>query len=220
MKKAFSLADQVFERLENDILLEVYPRGSVQTEDQLCRALGVTPVPVCEAIIRLEQEHLVERTADGILILSLTDEDAAAIYEIRSRIEGLAAAACAAHITDAQLRELEEVVQLQEQCLRSGDTEQIKAADSRFHQLIYRGAASPVYFDTLAPLHRKIQKYRKKSVENYSRAQASTAEHRRVYEALAARDCTLAQQVMQEHIAKAAAHVAQLRKEHREHDND
>ena len=55
-----SLADQIFERLENDILSGVYPRGSILTEMALCASLGISRTPVREALKRLAQEHIVE----------------------------------------------------------------------------------------------------------------------------------------------------------------
>ena len=87
-----SLADQIFERLENDILSGVYPKGTVLTELALCEELGVSRTPVREVLKRLEQEHIVEDCGRGMLVLSITARDAEIIYEIREKIEGMAAA--------------------------------------------------------------------------------------------------------------------------------
>ena len=57
--KTVSLADQVFDRLESDILSGVYKRGEILTELKLCEALGVSRTPVREAMKRLEQEHII-----------------------------------------------------------------------------------------------------------------------------------------------------------------
>ena len=96
--KPTSLADQIFANLESDILSGVYPRGSVLTEVSLSEELGVSRTPVREALKRLEQEHLVEECGKGLLVLSITEEDARIIYRIREKVEGLAAAACAARM--------------------------------------------------------------------------------------------------------------------------
>ena len=53
--KTVSLADQVFERLEAEILSGKYQRGEVVTELQLCAELGVSRTPVREALRRLSQ---------------------------------------------------------------------------------------------------------------------------------------------------------------------
>ena len=87
------------------------------------------------------------------------------------------------------------------------DAEHIKTMDSRFHQLIYRYCGSAVLNDTLLPLHKKVQKYRRASVEDNSRAQQSAREHRAIFEAIEARDAVLAEKHTTEHIANAADHI-------------
>ena len=93
--KTISLADQVFERLEGEILGGKYQPGELLTEARLTEDLGVSRTPVREALRRLEQEHIVELSSKGILVLGVTEKDICDIYAIRLRIEGMAAAAAA-----------------------------------------------------------------------------------------------------------------------------
>ena len=51
--KSVSLADQVFDQLEADILSGKYARGTMFTEMKLCEELGVSRTPVREALKRL-----------------------------------------------------------------------------------------------------------------------------------------------------------------------
>lgn len=201
--KTISLSEQVFERLENEILTGVYQRGEVLTEMHLVSDLGVSRTPVREALRRLEQEHIIEVTPKGILVIGVTMKDLMDIFSIRIRIEGMAAAEAAKNITEEQLAELREVLELQEFYLPKKDADRIKLMDSKFHQLIYRFSGSTALNDTLLPLHKKVQKYRKASVENENRAQQSAMEHRAIFEAIAAHDAALADQKMVEHITKA-----------------
>ena len=201
--KTVSLADQVFERLESDILSGVYKRGEILTEIRLCEELGVSRTPVREAMKRLEQEHIIEDCGKGMQVLSITEEDAATIYEIRSRVEGLAAAACARRISEEELRAMKELVDLQEFYAERGDSDRVKTMDSEFHEMIYRCSGSAVLYDTLVPLHKKVQKFRKAAVEQRSRAAESVAEHRAVYEAIASRDDAVAERVMAAHVSSA-----------------
>ena len=88
--KTVSLADQVFERLEADILSGRYKRGETITEMQLCAELGVSRTPVREALRRLYQEHLVEDNGKATVVLGISPQDFRDMCEIRIRIEGLA----------------------------------------------------------------------------------------------------------------------------------
>ncbi len=51
--KMISIADQVFERLEMDILSGVYERDEMLTQSKLSEQLGVSRTPVREAVRRL-----------------------------------------------------------------------------------------------------------------------------------------------------------------------
>ena len=205
--KTLSLAEQVFERLERDILCGTYPRGEMLTELKLVNDLGVSRTPIREALRRLEQEHLIEISARGILVIGVTQKDLEDIFAIRMRIEGMASREAALHITEEELRELQETVELQEFYVAKKNAGSIRGMDSKFHQQIYRFSGSPALYDTLMPLHNKTQKFRQTSVENADRAIQSAKEHRAIYEAIAAKDGDLAEKHTLEHIENARNYI-------------
>lgn len=205
--RSVSLAEQVFIRLENEILSGKYPSGEILTELKLAADLGVSRTPIREALHRLEQEHLIETGAKGILIIGVSRKDLEDIFAVRLRVEGLASRAAAERVTEEELAELREALELQEFYVPRGDPDHVRSMDSRFHQLIYRDSGSTVLEDVLLPLHRKVQKYRRVSVEDRDRAGESAAEHRRIYEAIAAHDPDAAERATQIHIENAARHI-------------
>ena len=197
------LSDQIFDQLEGDILRGVYKRGDIITETQVSEKLGVSRTPVREAMRRLEQEHMIEDNSKGMLVVGITDQDAKCIYEIRERIEGLAAREAAINATQEQLDQMKETLDMQEYYISKGDIEKIREMDSRFHELMYKASASSVLGDTLMSLHRKVQKYRMNSVRHTDRATKSVKEHKKIYEALEKRDPEAAEKAITEHVAKA-----------------
>ncbi len=201
--KSVSLADRVFDKLENDILSGRYSYGEVLTEARLSEELNVSRTPVREAIRRLEQESILRETGKGMMVLGITREDIADILDVRLCIEGMAARRAAQQITDDQLAALKEAVELQEFYVARGDYEHIQSQDHCFHELVYAGCHSTTLQNTLVPLHRKAQKYRRASVERVGRAAESVAEHRAIYEALAAHDADAAEQAVLAHIRHA-----------------
>lgn len=205
--RSVSLADQVFDYLENDILTGVYARGEILTEGRISETLGVSRTPVREALRRLEQEHLIEERPKGMVVVGISPEDADNIYEIRVRIEGLAAALAARNATEEELSHLGEILDLQEFYLGREDAEKIKSMDNDFHREVYRLSGSAVFYDTLMPLHKKIQKFRKSAIQDPERAAASVAEHRRILEAMILRDEPAAEKAMIEHIKMAREHL-------------
>ncbi len=207
--KMISIADQVFEELERDILSGVYERDEILTEIRLSEQLGVSRTPIREALRRLEQEHIIEPTSKGARVIGISRDDIADICEIRLRLEGLAARWAAERADQEGLQSLKETLDLQEFYTLKQDPESIKNADSRFHQTIYALCGSHSMQDTLEPLHRKLLKYRRVSVSARSRAEKSLEEHRAIYEAIAARDGTRAETLTIRHVQNARDSILQ-----------
>ena len=201
--KTISLADQVFDHLENDILSGKYQRGEILTESKLSAELGVSRTPIREALRRLEQEHIIEESGKGSVVIGITEKDLEDIFMIRKSLECQVAALAAKNRTEEQLKQLREALEFQEFYLNKKDPDQIKLMDSRFHETLYKLSGSTAFYDTLVPLHKKIQKYRRASVEKRSRAEASVREHRSIYEAIAAGNAQEAEQQMIQHIENA-----------------
>lgn len=202
-----SLADSVFEKIEADILSGKYRSGETFTESKLSELFGVSRTPIREAIRRLEQENLINITTKGVEILGIEREDIEDIYEIRGRIEGLAAKKCAGCITDEELAKLSEIIDLQEFYTQKGLSEKIRDTDSEFHEMIYSVCGSNIYLSVLSNLHKRIKKYRRLSIQNPDRAKKAVSEHREIYNALALRDGELAERLAAEHIANARDNV-------------
>lgn len=205
--KTISLADQVFDHIEADILSGKYARGEIITESKLSTELGVSRTPIREALRRLSQEHLIEESGKGSVVIGISEKDLDDIFLIRKKLECLAAELAADIHTDEQLAELKETLELQEFYVAKHDAEHIKHMDNKFHRILYKLTGSTVFYDTLVPLHKKIQKYRKASVQSGSRAEASVKEHREIYEAIAARDGVSASKFALEHVENAYNHI-------------
>jgi len=216
--RTISIADQIFEQLEKEILTGKYKRGELLSELKLSAELGVSRTPVREAIRRLEQEHIIRDTGRGLEVVAISREDMLDMYEIRIQLEGNAAARAASHITDAQLKEMEEILELQRFYIEKGGApgeyaDDIKDLDSRFHALIYRSCGSMAYEDTLTPMHRKMTKFRKASVSKKSRAMLSYQEHVAILEALKAHEPELARSRSVQHIINARDNIKEIPEE-------
>ncbi len=206
-----SLADQVFERLETDIISGVYPRGEILTELKLVEQLGVSRTPIREALRRLEQERLIDETGKGSLVLGITEDDLEDIMNIREHIEALAAYYATVNMTPEALSGLKHIVELQEFYYQKNDLEHLRQADDAFHDAINLASKRNVIIDTLIPLHRKTRRYRRLSMEDRSRVDRTILEHRAIFEAIAAGDAELARSRTATHIRNARQHMMERR---------
>lgn len=203
MEKSISIADIVFEKIEDAILSGEFARGDIITELKLCELLAVSRTPVREALTRLRQEGLIKESGKGAVVVGVDETDLYDIYEVRMRIEGLASARCAEVITDKQLKSLGETLELQEFYTAKNQPDSIKKLDSEFHEQIYSYCGSRMLETLLSELHRKVKRYRKTSVSNPDRAQLAVKEHREIFEAISAHDPKRAEELTAKHIKNA-----------------
>ena len=205
--KTTSLADQIFERLENDIIQGVYPRGEILTELRLAEELGVSRTPIREALRRLEQERLIESAGKGSVVLGITETDLLDIMTIRERVEGVAAYYAAQNITPEGIKEMSDIVDLQEFYFSRKDAAHLHQVDDRFHDAICQLSHRNVLIDTLLPLLRKTRRYRKLSLENWDRTSNTKQEHYAIYQAIVSGNAPLAEELTAKHISNAKAHM-------------
>ncbi len=198
-----SLADQVFEKLEKDIILGVYPRGEILTELKLAEQLGVSRTPIREALRRLEQEQLIEDTGKGSLVLGLTPENLIDIMDIRIHVEPMAAYYATVNQTPEGIAELSHVIDLLEFYCTKHDVEHLLQEDNLFHNAVCNMCGRTVMKSILLPLIRKTGKYRQIATDNRQQQKKSFEEHREIYRAILTGDADLAAQLTASHIEQA-----------------
>ena len=203
-----SLADRVYDTLENGILDGKYAEGEYLTEVHLSEELGVSRTPIREALRRLGQDGLIEETGKGSLVLGVAAEDISVIYEMRARIEGYAARLFTQRVTENELRELKDNIELQDfYSAKTAAAENSGNLDTRFHEIIYSGCGSRVLEDTLASLNKKARRYRRVSYEDPRRSKNAAAEHRAIYDAVCAGDGEMVETLMTLHIRNACESI-------------
>ena len=205
--KSTSLADQVFDRLENDIIQGVYPKGEILTELKLAEQLGVSRTPIREALRRLEQERLITDAGKGSRVLGISADDVLDIMNIREKIEGLSSYYATLNLTQEGRDQLAHIVDLQDFYYSKHDAEHLRQVDDEFHDAVCRLSNRTVISDTLTPLHRKTRRYRRLAMEDWDRTTQTTKEHYGIYQAIIAGDAPLAKQLMKQHILNAKAHM-------------
>ena len=195
-----SLADKVYEVLEHNILCGVYAPGEIVTESRLSTDLGVSRTPIREALSKLSHEKLVKETKSGIKVVGISEEDVKDLFEVKRRIEVLATKRAALNLNEKKLALLQDNIERQEFYAQKGDAEKVRDLDTEFHDIIYKGSGSTTFETILSPIHHKMMKFRRLSLESHDRIYDSVAEHKALYEAIRDRDADKAETVILLHI--------------------
>ncbi len=202
-ERSTSIAEAVFNTIENDILDGKLKSGELLTELKLCELLNVSRTPVREALKRLKQEGMIAESGKGAVVIGITPKDIEDIYSVRLRLEGLACTLCCDNITEEMIEGLRTTVELQEFYVSKGNFENLRNLDSEFHAKIYEYSGSNIISGILSDLHRKVQRFRLSAMKDPERAFAAINEHRAILDALHRRDKALAEELTVLHIKKA-----------------
>jgi DNA-binding GntR family transcriptional regulator len=117
---------------------KVVPGSSLSTRG-LAQELGVSQMPVREALSRLAAEGAVEiRSKRRIVVPPMTDGRFADLLRCRELLEPEAAAMALPHIDAARLKRLRAVDDALGVALKSGDVQSYMERNFEFHFMIYR----------------------------------------------------------------------------------
>jgi DNA-binding GntR family transcriptional regulator len=145
-----TLADRVFTRLQDDIVLGVLPPGTKLGETELASRYGVSRGPLREAIRRLESRKLLERVPHvGTRVASLKAADLIEIYRVREALEGMAARLAAENMTAEEVAGLRELLAQheQQQDLKEDTAYFQREGDLDFHYRIIQGSHNQTLID-------------------------------------------------------------------------
>ena len=139
-----SIADVTADSLRRMILLGELAPGSRVTQDELSALLGVSTMPVREALLRLAADGLIETFPNrSFRVVSLRESDIRDVYWVQGKVSGeLTRRSC----DSADVEFLGELHALQRDMDRAHDednAEMMETCNWRFHRAINRRAGSP-----------------------------------------------------------------------------
>ncbi|MBI5835487.1 MAG: GntR family transcriptional regulator [Armatimonadetes bacterium] len=142
-------SDQVYQTLRGWVLSGELAPGQRLVQRVLAERLGVSSIPVLEAIRRLEHDGLVVSHANfGAAVRVWSAEDIEGAYLAREALEGIAARLFVQRATPAERAVLRALADEVEAALAAGETAASRDADMRFHRHLVAGT----HADTLARL--------------------------------------------------------------------
>lgn len=205
--KSLSLANQVYQQIERNILNGTYETGSVISETKLSEELGVSRTPIRQAITRLENERLIGVTPMGSIVLGITDKDVEDMFCVKRFLEPVVTRMAAENISDEQIAQLKDALEQQEFYSKKSNVSKVRNLDTDFHDIIYMASGSPVFQSILSPIHHKLMKYREESLNMSERRKDSIHEHYELFNAIAARDSNKAEALIKEHLENAYTNI-------------
>ena len=194
--------DEAYRALHDAIVSGRLQPNQRLVEADLVEELGVGRAAIRTALIRLEQEHLVERERNrGARVRMISLPRAIEILQAREVLEGLTASRAAEHITAKDATALRADLAAQRKQLDRGDLLAASDANAAFHRRIVAIARHETAERLISSLHAQMVRFQYRTILAPGRSESSFAEHLAIADAIAAGDARAAERAMRRHIA-------------------
>ena len=194
-----TLSEQAYEIIRERILTnEILPSKPLR-QDALSQDLGVSKIPLREALTRLEQDGLLISQANrGFMVRPLTIAEAEDVFHLRSLLEPDAAATACQQATAAE-RALVVDIFNQFKGLSAAMAHQAVTINREFHLALIRPIKRPVSFTVIEKLHYLSERYVRMHLEPPQREQSAFNAHQQIFDAWMAADADTVKRLVLEH---------------------
>ena len=205
-------APQVFERLRDMIVSLLLPPGSALSRAALAAQFGVSSTPIRDALMRLDEEGLVEVYPQHATVVSRIDiKLAQQAHFLRQALELEIVGALAQAHGDQLIDDLNRTVTLQQQSARAGEFAKFMAADNDFHRQLYVAADMLALWDLVKSRSGHIDRLRRLHLPTPGKAQDIVRHHKLIAAAVDAGEPDAAQRHLRKHLSGTLRYLAEIR---------
>jgi DNA-binding GntR family transcriptional regulator len=156
-----TLKYQIVQVLRDNILAGKLSPGQRLNESRLARTLGMSRIPVREALQRLEEQGLVVNVQrKGMFVVQLTEEEVQKINSLRLILEAEALILCRTRLTPEIERALTDLVEQWEREVPKWPQSQAAELDLEIHRTIWTGTGNEYLVKTMSSLIVPLFAYR------------------------------------------------------------
>ena len=205
-----SLADAVADCLRREIHDGEHTPGQRLVERTLAERLGVSHIPVREALTKLEDEGLVVRLPRrGARVARLSPKRIAEVSSMRVLLEGFVVRRVCERWTARAERDLLRIADRMLAAAKKGDAAAVLDLDRRFHERLWQQTDHSILIEVAAHLRGRINSFLRAAIQTLSPDELvqHAMTHRELTQVIAAGDPDAAAEAMRSHIEAAAERI-------------
>lgn len=197
-----SVSEQVTDTIRLMVLMGKLPAGTTVTQDFLAKELGVSTMPVREALLQLSHEgFIISGRGRSFRVAHTTRRDIADVFWVHATLAGELTARACARIDKQTIGALEAIHEKWLAAVQSHNSTELTETNFEFHRLINHAAASPKLLLLMRNTLRMIPSGFYSMLPEWS--ESSTNYHRGILDALRDGDAERARQQAYDHVLEA-----------------
>ena len=203
------LTEGAYHRIKDEILENRMAPGFQATEPEIAERLGMSRTPVREALIRLQEDGLVEVIPRrGMRVLPVSPDDMREIYEVLCCVEAEAGMLLAARRPNTRdTAPLEATIRDMEVALETDDLDAWAAADALYHETLVSLCGNGRLAAIATTYQNQAHRVRIFTLRLRERPVGSTDDHRQQVAAILDGDVVRVQELFRAHRERAATEL-------------
>lgn len=191
----------VYEQIKSGILDGDFAPGEKLNQDELARELGVSRMPVRDALKQLANDGLIENSIHkGFVVTMFSKETLSDVLYVRSLLEPEAILLAETTFTEDDIRSLDDILRKSELETGNGNLVKIRELNRKFHFALYRSIPSKLLLEHIERLWDRFPNYAMYTkLEN---AMSSLRMHQRIIDFIKTSDFKSAAAEMKKHILR------------------
>jgi DNA-binding GntR family transcriptional regulator len=192
------------DELRRRVLGGVYPGGHPLRQDALAAELGISRIPLREALVQLESEGLVKILPHrGAVVSEASADEIAELFELRALLEPRLLHHSAPALTDADYRSLDALLRDYDAAMQGGDTSRWGEFNTTFHMRLYQHAKQPRTTSIVTLLLQGTDRYTRMQLALTDGRAKAREEHAQLVELCRTGDVGSACALLADHIRRA-----------------
>lgn len=199
-----TVTSQTTEALRDRILRGEYGDDAPLRQDAIASELGVSRIPVREALRQLEAEGLVVfHPHRGAVVSTLSPGEIEELFELRAQIESDLVRRAVPNVTREVVARARDILRAYDAAFRAGEVSGWGTLNWEFHATLYAPAERPFTMAIVQRLHQQSDRYFRMQLALTHGESRASVEHRSILAAVEAHDARRATLLMRQHILGA-----------------
>jgi DNA-binding GntR family transcriptional regulator len=192
-----------------------YPGGHQIRQEAIAAELGVSRIPVREALLQLEADGLVViRTHRGAVVSDLSADDAIDLFDARLLLEPFLVRKAMARMTDEDIANVDRALKQYEDAIPRGDPKELSRLNWAFHTALLSPSMRPRSLAVLQTLYSSADRYLRLQIEPLKAQTKALHEHQDIFRAFRERDVATTSKLLKKHVSDAADEIVGQLKAH------
>ncbi len=199
------MTEQITTELRRRILNGQLAEGTTLRQERLASELGVSRIPLREAIRHLEAEGLVvSELHKGTVVSSLSPDELEELFGIRMQLETWLFEVAIPRMTAADLDNAEALI---EEASRTGDVGNWSELNWRFHEALYRASGNRIALKLLRSVHDNAARYVNLQLVVMQDVERELSDHHAMLAYARLRDVDRGADMLRRHIARVSRNL-------------